>query len=413
MRLDPAPRSKARQEPQAHDALVASAVRGRQEELLRARSFARVDDANHFVFLGCASVGEYGLRIGYGSRQAREYAAAGRVIERHPPAAGMLLAGEVCISTLAIIEPWFVREDLPLPEALGDVAATEGTERFGAVLSWARLLPDRELRRILERCKAKGQSGADPVQRTLQLTRQGAADLDRTQVLVSRREKRAVSASEAAARAFRFFVEKHDILEKPPRGRRLPPMPPTQDGSKNPRSVPAEVLRALMAKYDDVCAIGLCDHRIWLENAHHLSHALGGGNEIQHQDRICSGHHAMKDHGEIRWVKDPGAIGGGYYLTREGKIRSLKPPKTGSPGVEPPSDGADRVRERGARMQASRRPVDRGHVPGLVPRHVPRHVPGFLPRLVPRHVPRHVPRRVGRTPRSVGPDARTRAARTT
>jgi len=347
----------------AHEALVESAVQGRKIDALRAKAFAKVDGSNHFVSLNCVSVGEYGLRIGYGSRQAREYAAAGRVMNLCPLAEEMLLEGQVCVSTLAILEPFFVDPELrPLDEE-GEPDSPQPMS-FEAILEWARLLPDFELRKTVNRRKAEVRTDAPIHTRTLHFTNRGAEDLDRTQVLLTRSKKGSVTQSEAAEKALRYFVEKHDLLEKTPGKRRLPLMPPRTDGSKNPRSVPAEVRRALMAEHGDVCAIEFCEHRIWLENAHHLAHALGGGNELADQDHICTGHHGMKDSGQIVWVPDSREPGGGYYRSREGAILHLKPPVApratpreppreslgGSSGGDPP----DRVQEGSLPLIASR-----------------------------------------------------------
>ena len=235
-------------------------------------------------------------------------------------------------------------------------------------MSWARLTSDRRLRLAIHKRREEARVGALVAKRTLFLSSQGAKDLDRTQVLVSRSEGRSVSQSEAAEHALRRFLKRADLLEGEPGQRRAGAMPPRHDGSKHPRAVPAEVRRALMAEHGDVCAIGLCENEIWLENAHHVPHALGGGNEFADQDRLCSRHHKMKDHGEITWV--PAEAGGrsGHYRTREGLILGLKP--IAGPGEDPPEKPPDRVQERAPTVRASRpnrsrlRPVRRPCVSG-------------------------------------------------
>jgi hypothetical protein len=331
-----------------HEALVRSGRVGRREDVVRARGFAQVDASHHYVFHGCAGIGEYGIRIGFGSRQAREYAAAGRVLECCPGAEAMLLDGSMCVSTLAIIEPLFTDPALRPRDERGESTPNE------AILAWARVRPDRDLRRYVHRRREEARVGGQTVARTLHLSSRGADDLDRTQVLVSRTERRAVSLSEAAERAFRHFVEKQDLLEKRPRRRRMAPMHARPDGSRLSRAVANEVRRALMAKHGDACAIRHCENRIWLENAHHVPHARGGGNELPDQDRLCTLHHRMKDHGEIRWVPDATWPGGGRYETAEGVALPLKPVESNgeaSKGPGPP----DRVRERGPPLVPSRR----------------------------------------------------------
>ena len=386
----PAPRANARREDGLHTELVQSGEVGRREDVRRAKAFARIEQSSAFVFHGCASIAEYGRRIGYGSRQAADYAAAGRVLLRCPEAEAWLLDGSMCVSTLAIIEPLLTDETLRLVHPAGTPGAGEPLSDL-ATLTWARVRSDRELRRVVHRRKEEVRTQRQTVARTVHLTSGGADDLDRTRVLVSRKQRRAVSASEAVEHALRYFVTRHDLAAQKGRKRRRSPMPARRDGLRHARYVPAEVRRALMREHGDTCAIEFCEHRIWLENAHHQPHALGGGNELVDQHRLCSVHHRMKDHGEIVWVPDapasregPASCEGpapregpasreGHDRTREGARLQLKareptdgggrmdsgPPESGPPESGPPSarrhPSADRVRERGPPIRPSRR----------------------------------------------------------
>jgi hypothetical protein len=341
----PAPRSQARPEDALHRDLVESGVRGRREDVLRAKAFAQVDASRAYVFHGCASVPEYGRRIGYGWTQARQYAAAGRVLAACPAAEALLLSGTMSIATLAILEPLFTEESLRPRDENGVLLAGE------AILAWAATRSDRALRRYVAKRREAVRIGGPTLERTLYLSGQGAEDLDRVRTLVSRSRRRPVSTSEAAEHAFRHYVERHDLLEKPSRSRRAAPIPPRDDGGRNPRYVPAEVRRSLMAEHEDVCAIDLCENETWLENAHHRPHALGGGNERADQHRLCSLHHAMKDHGEILWVPDPGDPRGGVYRTPEGREIPLKPRAAREPSATGPPGG--QVRERAPPLRAS------------------------------------------------------------
>jgi hypothetical protein len=314
------PRFQARRDAETHAALVASGRRGRQEDVRRARWFARFAANRSYTFHGCASIGEYGRRIGFGWSRTRDYVAAGRVIERYPAAEALLLDGVLAISTLASLAPFFTEA------ALRPIDEKGQPKPFDDLLTWARERPDREIRREVHRCREEARVGQQTVPRTLHFSSQGSSDLDRAQTLLARRKRRTVSQSEAVQDTLREFVSRHDPLEQKAGTRRAPPMPARDDGGRHPRSVPAEVRRALMAKHGDRCAIALCDHRVWLENSHHHPHALGGGNEIADQDRLCARHHAMKDHGEITWVPDASYPGGGYYRTREGKILRIAVP---------------------------------------------------------------------------------------
>ena len=325
------PRSRGVQDAETHAWIAASIQRGHREDVDRAKAFARFDGQASFAFHGCASMVEYGKRMGVGAGRTLEYVAVGRVLAIYPHVEALLLDGSMCISTVAILAPLFTEPDLRPRDESGAPLP------YDALLAWARLRTDNELRRYVLRRREEARVGSATMPRTIHFSSRGAADLERTQTLLSRKARRVVGASEAVQKTVRSWLERHDPLEAKPGTRRLPPMPPRDDGGRHPRSIPAEVRHALMAKYGDSCAIEHCEHKIWLENAHHLAHALGGGNEIADQDRICTGHHAMKDHGEILWIVDASYPGGGYYRTLEGAILRLKAPRAYAPGTGPPS----------------------------------------------------------------------------
>lgn len=315
----PNPSDRLVPQPKAHAFLVESAKVGRRMEVDRARAFAAIDRGNHFLTLKCANVGEFGPHVGFGTGQARDYAAAGHVIEACPGAEQMVLDGAMTIPALAIIAPLLLDDELRPRDKQGKPLSPE------AGLRWASLNPDATLRRTVLKRRREVEADEPVAPRLLHLTAQGALDLDRARTLETRRQGRVVSHSAAAEVALREYVLAHDDLEKKTAARRLPPMPQRHDGGRHPRSVPAAVRRELAKRHDDVCAIAYCENKIWLENSHHVPLSEGGGNEIDDQDRICRRHHRLKDHGEIRFVRDDGEPGGGHYVARDGQILPLKP----------------------------------------------------------------------------------------
>jgi hypothetical protein len=299
-------------------------------EVERARNFAKFDRNHSYVFHGAASMVEYARRHGYGSRQTRDYVAAGRVFEVFPEAVDHVLDGSMLISTLAALAPLILEPDLVLLDKAGLPMTHEELVR------WARVETDREIFRTVRRLREEVRVGGGATSRTLYLSAQGVEDLERARTLLARRMSRAVSDSEATEHTLRDWVSRNDDLETRGRERRTAAMPERGDGTRNTRYVPAEVRRALMGLHGDRCAIQGCPHQIWLQNAHKTPHALGGGNELRDQIRLCIVHHTMWDHGELRWIEDAAWPCGGYFETPEGRILRLKRPRAEAPRVEGP-----------------------------------------------------------------------------
>lgn len=347
------PIENARPEPELHEVIVGARQDKRRLDVACAKAFAQFDASAAFLFLSCGSLVEYGLRQGYGESETRDYAAAGRVLLLCPEAEARLLDGSMAICTLAIIEPYFTQPDMRPAEEDGTPMS------FEKILEWAMLRTDKELRGAIHRKREEVRTGEQTVSRTFHFTSQGVSDLDRAQELATRTARRPVSQSETVETALREYVEEHDDLEKKPGTRRMPHMPARDDGGRHPRTIPAEVRRELMRRYGDQCAIEYCPHHLFLENSHHLAHALGGGNELSDQDRICTVHHKMKDHGQITWVADAAYPGGGYYRAPDGYILRLREPRTNPNETGPPP----------GRSAGSDPP---GHPPGHPPEHPPK-----------------------------------------
>ncbi|MDA1195845.1 MAG: hypothetical protein O2894_11755, partial [Planctomycetota bacterium] len=134
------PRFTGAELPGLHASLRRAATEARRVDLERARDFAAAEAARHHLFYGCANITQYGRLVGFDGRRAREYAAAGRVIERHSPAAQALLSGDIGIEALAALEPLFTQADLRLLDEEGKPLDDAET------LAWAAVRPEREIR---------------------------------------------------------------------------------------------------------------------------------------------------------------------------------------------------------------------------------------------------------------------------
>jgi hypothetical protein len=351
----PSPRSKGVRDDATDAWLRGNSPRWREEDVARAKAMAQMDAQRAWSFCDCASLVEYGRLLGLCAQRTRAYAAAGRAMEACPEAEQLVLDGRVCFMTLAAAAPLFTDGRLCLRDAAGEPRGASWT------LNWLKDRTEREVRSTLHKLREELRVGAQTEARTIYLSSGGVGDLERTQTLLGRRKERVVSQSEAVQHTLRDWLSRNDPLETKPGTRRTPPMHARSDGTRNPRGLPAEVERALMSMHGDRCAIEGCDHHIWLQNAHKTPHALGGGNEREDLIRLCVIHHAMWDHGEMRWVADDSYPCGGYFETLGGRILRLRQPLLPDADARPVTDDAppeagDRVKESTPRLVPSRGP---------------------------------------------------------
>jgi hypothetical protein len=272
--------SEARRDDEAHAAFVETATRLRRDQLRLARLLVRLDESAHFVFLGCSSVAEYGERHGLSGVETRKLVAVGRALAGAPGLEEKVLSGRISLAAAAAIGKLLEHPELaPEMDSFVELAGLESARDF-----------NRRVRQRLAEVRAGGP--VVPVRLDLSVT--GKEDLERAQVIASRRANRVLDESETVEVAVDHYLDSFDPERKPARPRRAPPTSQTTG-----RYVPAEVRRNVRARCGDRCAVPGCPNRIWLEDAHRRAHAQGGDREAANIVRLCRFHHDLLDLGRM------------------------------------------------------------------------------------------------------------------
>lgn len=105
----------------------------------------------------------------------------------------------------------------------------------------------------------------------------------------------------------------------------------TQGNPEKPRSYPASLITALMAR-DPSCKVPGCTATVCLEHEHRLPVDEGGESQLHNMWECCTDHHYMKTHkgwcltgdlesGDVKWEKrrEKGDGGSGYSLVEDRK----------------------------------------------------------------------------------------------
>ncbi len=320
-----ADRRKIRYEPQPEAMAVVErlAPRVKQDLIDLAKAFERIDRTTAYVGLGCASIGEFAIRQGLSPFLGRTLRFVGRAFLAFPWVEPALREGQFGFDQA---------------ESLGRLASYEGTVREDDDWqTWARFLPLRTLRsKVRRRIEEACQNTRELVPFHTELTRAAFEDYERARILASRMAKKALSRGQTIGAVLSDFNRRHDPQARTPGRRRA------GDTSRpGCRTVPAEVLRACIARYGDRCWVPGCTNEIFLENMHRVPKSQGGNQEAPNIDRGCRGHHVIYDAGRM-WI-----IGANEHMlpifeTNEGII--LHPDHPGRPlqksAVQPEEEGA-------------------------------------------------------------------------
>jgi hypothetical protein len=276
----PEPEASFRRDDAAQADLVAALERLRSASIEAGRALLRIERSGHHRATGCASIGEYGERMGLSARDARQFLAMARAMESSPALEERFRAGLVSAQAAALMdrvlrEPGFVRA--------GD-----------NWLGWAQEESAKELHRRIERRREEERLDPDPpVERTFFVSTAAAEGFDRARTIASRKARRSLSEAETFEVVVADYLDRHDPLRRREGRRRMPDTSSVPDR----RTLPAEVARETARRTRDKCAVPFCDHRGFLHYAHVVPHARCGSREARNIVRLCTQHHWMLDHG--------------------------------------------------------------------------------------------------------------------
>jgi len=315
------------------DLVARGAAALREAEVLVARGLLAMHRSKSYVRHGHASavdcaVHRFGLDLG----RARELLRVGRLFELVPGTEQQVADARLTAQVAGEIGklPEFARRR---PEALdreeAERLSREALERArgrrrGAARDFVRA-------RIEEAAQSKSL-----VRIVLDVSEKTRDEFHRCRVLGERAARGHRTAGETFAQITRFFLAHKDPLRRGKGRRRVP------DTADLPgrRYVPAEAERAVLERSGDRCEYGSCSNETYLHNAHHEAHARGGSRERDNLERLCSGHHVLKDAGLIERIA-MGPEGPTYRVRSTGETVPPRGAEERLEGARGPSHGAE------------------------------------------------------------------------
>jgi hypothetical protein len=273
---------KAVAEPAARKTVEALRRPRRSLDLRIARAFARIDDSRHYLIEGCASLGEWGERMGYSAAESRVYARAGRVLAHYPWVGGRILLGRMSLEAAAVLERVLRDESLSRAE----------DDWFG----WAEQETVHALRNRVKRRLEEARTGSPTVEVTVHLSPDAKSDLDRSRELLGGSERRLLTESETVQRLAGYYLDREDPSRRAPGTRRV------GDTTGRPgRYIPEEVKREIRERASRTgvlkCEAPGCDETHCLQFAHIESHQDDGSRESENLVLFCRKHHDLFDAG--------------------------------------------------------------------------------------------------------------------
>lgn len=302
----------------ARDELVAMRSELLAPRLRAARLFLVIERSHHWVFEGCASVGEFGERYGYSAREARLLVAAALALELRPDLESRLLAGTLTMESVAELgriyrDPGLIRE---------------GDDWIRWAEEWsARRLSFEVRKRIMETREMEPTS-------TLMVVCTGSTreKYDRARTIASRKKRKFLDGNGTIEALSDHYLDSFDPQRKNPGKRRMP-----ETKGHPGRTIPAEVKRAVRDRDGEECDYPGCDNHIFLDFAHDEPHASGGSREADNLAPRCTIHHTLSDEGFIEKVADGQEV---YWIVHTMKTPQPRPlggaGKIRPAGTDPP-----------------------------------------------------------------------------
>ena len=252
---------------------------------------------------------EFGARIGLSAAESCEIANLANAVEKVPEVAEQVKKGEISVHGAGILGWAIENKDLVAAKPAGGTDPTSGAssasegvpdraakETVQSLHEAAQTMPARELRDFVDRRIQEIRHDGGPVRPvTLQVAATYCKKFERVRELASQKEGEYVSRDRAFEIALDYYLDHRDSRRRKPRKRRMP-----VTGAKRTRRVPDEVRRAVLERTDGRCSFPACANRTWVEMAHRVPWRLGGSQEKDNLDGLCSDHHRRVDAGEFR-----------------------------------------------------------------------------------------------------------------
>ncbi|MCZ6787679.1 MAG: hypothetical protein O7E54_11015 [Planctomycetota bacterium] len=247
-----------------------------------ARLLARIHGTYHYAFRGCSSIAQYGEMHGLSGREARMLAAVGRALALEgPDLEERILSGRLSLDAVAALSKIFENPKL----------VRDGDDW----VAWAEHWPARELDRQIRKRIREVETEEPSSLMTVVLTSSGRENFERARKLACRKENKLLSEGETVEVLSDHYLDSFDPERKTPRARRM-----ADTVGRSGRHVPAEVKREVVARQGDRCAVPGCDHEIFMNLAHNVSHRLGGNREAWNLYHICREHNTLHDEGLLK-----------------------------------------------------------------------------------------------------------------
>ena len=261
-------------ESQARDALRRLA----EAEVEAARALATIDRCRSYVRSGYPSIHAWAAAEGCGPQQTNRLLALGKTLQHAPELGRQVKSGEVPPESAISIGMVLLEPELTL----------EAEQRKRWVAKAQHVHP-RVLRDQAEQTVEDARQGQPTLPMRFMVTKAARDGFRRAKLLMSKGKPRQVSEGEVLHGLARFWLERHDPLQKPLPERRSGPTD-NQPGRYVPRRVAAIVERRSGGRCE-VCHERRAVHKIHFQ----VPHAKGGSREADNLADACSDCHVLVD----------------------------------------------------------------------------------------------------------------------
>ena len=358
-----AEKGRERQEAVARFRAAVSTLR--RGALEAAGALSAVEKSGAHLERGASSIAQFGEREGLSASETRTLCDLNRAIAAVPP-----LSNEVAQGTIPVASGGLLGQVLTRPEVLMDPPPPSPTSpplekkakeepppapdvaRAEAIAAWleaARRRSVKDFARIVMEKREQAGAGKKPLHPWMVLLNSDdERKFEDGRDIASRKARKRLSRREAFLAIVDRYLDQLDPGRLPSGTRRLPDTTGLPDRHK-----PAEVARAVRARFDGMCPVPYCDNHVFKNFSHRVAHCRGGGFEEYNLDDVCTGCHDAYQRGDLRITGPPSAP---VFTDRWGRRLDQRcpppetspPPPTPATSRQPPSKRPPRRRPKAA-----------------------------------------------------------------